>query len=99
MKEIPCTDCDVANCFINIYCSQIQQEEITNGSTFTHYETGQLIFKDGDKVVGMFFIHSGKVMIYNGGSQEENILSVWPERRYFGPPWIWWKTVLSRIMQ
>ena len=39
-----------------------------------HYNKGELLFKEGDKVEGMYFIHAGKVKVYKKWDDEKELI-------------------------
>lgn len=39
-----------------------------------HYNKGELLFKEGDKVEGMYFIHSGKVKVHKKWDDEKELI-------------------------
>lgn len=67
-----CENCSHYNCFINKYCSNEWKPLITHYKTSTDYPAGATIFDEGDPVLGIFQIYSGKIKVvtsFNGDKE------------------------------
>jgi CRP-like cAMP-binding protein len=67
-----CENCHHYNCFINKYCSDEWKPLITLYKTSTEYPAGATIFSEGDPVLGIYQIYSGKIKVvtnFNGGKE------------------------------
>ena len=67
-----CESCSHYNCFINKYCSDEWKPLITLYKTSTVYPAGATIFSEGDPVLGIYQIYSGKIKVvtsFNGGKE------------------------------
>ncbi len=67
-----CEKCNHYNCFINKYCSTEWKPLITHYKTSTDYPAGATIFSEGDPVLGIYQIYSGKIKVvtsFNGNRE------------------------------
>lgn len=67
-----CENCSHFNCFINKYCSAEWKPLITHYKTSTDYPVGATIFSEGDPVLGIYQIYSGKIKVvtsFNGNKE------------------------------
>ncbi len=67
-----CENCTHYKCFINKYCSAEWKPLITHYKTSKDYPAGSIIFKEGDPVLGIFQIYTGKIKVvnsYNGDKE------------------------------
>ena len=62
-----CNNCTSTNCFINRYVSAEWKEKIITGKSAQRYKSGTSVLKEGEPVLGIYFIFSGKVKVYNTG--------------------------------
>mgnify|MGYP002725456610 CR=1 FL=1 len=72
MMKRKCEKCNHYNCFINKYCSNEWKPLITHYKTSTDYPAGATIFSEGDPVLGIFQIYSGKIKVvtsFNGDKE------------------------------
>ncbi len=58
-----CETCRHTNCFINKFCSSEWKPLITFHKTTLNYDGGDVIFREGDNVEGIFQIYSGKIKV------------------------------------
>lgn len=63
-----CTDCH-SSCLINKYCSKQWKQIIERQKTTGVYREKQVVFSEDNLVFGVYFIHKGKVKIFNTGKQ------------------------------
>jgi len=65
MRERPeCTDCKV---FKKSYFSTLEDEDLENlkyEKSASFYKTGQIVFQEDSRAVGVYCLHSGKVKLY-----------------------------------
>ncbi len=59
-----CKICTNTECFLFKHSSVRWNEEFSKNKLFTHYKKNQLIFKEGDVTMGIYFIQKGKVKVY-----------------------------------
>lgn len=72
MMKRKCEKCNHLNCFINKYCSNEWKPLITHYKTSTDYPAGATIFSEGDPVLGIYQIYSGKIKVvtsFNGDKE------------------------------
>lgn len=70
-----CENCSHYNCFINKYCSAEWKPLITHYKTSTDYPVGATIFSEGDPVLGIYQIYSGKIKVVTSfNSNKERIV-------------------------
>jgi CRP-like cAMP-binding protein len=64
-----CSSCDSKGCFIRQFVSNEWKENIAAHKSVRFYAQGQKIFREGDPVLGIYFIYRGKVKVYNTGPE------------------------------
>ena len=72
IMERKCESCNHYNCFINKYCSTEWKPLITHYKTSTDYPAGATIFSEGNPVLGIYQIYSGKIKVvtsFNGDKE------------------------------
>jgi len=67
MKEVSCDSCASIKCFIKNCGSNSLKEFISNKKRTSFYKEKQHIIFEGDKVLGLFFIMSGKIKVVSSG--------------------------------
>lgn len=67
-----CSDC--ANSFDNVFCriKGARLDELLNEKTYTGYQKGEFIFKEGTRSFGIFCLNSGKVKLVKAGEDGRN---------------------------
>ena len=65
--------CD-KSCFMCRHCLTEWLPAIEANRTNTDYKKGQLIFKEGDKVDGMFFVYSGSVKVHKQWGDDKELI-------------------------
>jgi len=58
-----CTDCDLLNCMINLYCDKDWRELIDKHKSTLQFPKGTRFITEGENVQGMYIVHNGKVKI------------------------------------
>lgn len=67
--------CDLKSCFLCQKCLPEWKPAIAANRKTLHFKKGELIFKEGDKVDGIYFVYSGKVKVHKKwGSEKELII-------------------------
>jgi len=66
-----CEKCTHVNCFINKYCSPAWKPLITYYKSSIDYPAGATIFSEGDPVLGIYQIYSGKIKVITSYSAEK----------------------------
>jgi len=62
-----CNNCISENCFINKYVDSEWKKKINQNRLTQGIKKGEIIFREGDPVTGIYFIFKGKVKVYNSG--------------------------------
>jgi len=62
-NEINCINCKNVNCFLKQYCSVEYLNKISTNITQNLYRKGDHIFREGNLIFGIYFIHEGSVKI------------------------------------
>ena len=84
-KSPLCEKCVRLNCLINMYCSQKLKIFLDSQKLFFSYKKAQSVFREGNSVSGVYFIHNGKIKIYNTGKKsKQNIVRLVTSGEMFG---------------
>jgi CRP-like cAMP-binding protein len=67
-------NCDLQSCSFCRSCLKEWLPAIAANRKNYHYTKGELLFKEGDKVEGMYFIHSGKVKVHKKWDDEKELI-------------------------
>ncbi|MCX6292270.1 MAG: Crp/Fnr family transcriptional regulator [Bacteroidetes bacterium] len=65
--KISCQDCANKQCFVQQYCFADWINRIDQSKNQAWYKRGQYIFREGDRVFGIYFIQQGKVKVVSTG--------------------------------
>ena len=68
---INCNNCSTANCFVKQYCSDKYLRIISEAKETSIYKQDQYIAYEGNTILGLFFLHSGKAKIISSGLGEK----------------------------
>lgn len=66
-KDIECVNCLTADCFIKKYCSAEYLASMNEMKNISFYKDNQYVAYEGNSVMGLFFIQSGRVKIVSAG--------------------------------
>jgi CRP-like cAMP-binding protein len=66
--------CDLKSCTLCLSCSKEWLPAIDANRKVFHVKKGELLFKEGDEVKGMFFIHSGLVKVHKRWDEEKEMI-------------------------
>jgi CRP-like cAMP-binding protein len=66
--------CDLQSCSFCRSCLKEWLPAVAANRKNYHYNKGELLFKEGDKVEGMYFIHSGKVKVHKKWDDEKELI-------------------------
>lgn len=70
-------NCDLKSCVLCTQCQQDWLPAIDASRKSYHYNKGELLFKEGEEVSGMYFINTGLVKVHKKwGSEKELILRI-----------------------
>ncbi len=69
-KKPTCPDCEIENCFIKS-CKDASQEFVSNEKLCIYYRKGQQVITEGQLIVGLHFIYSGKVKVSTSWAGEK----------------------------
>ncbi len=80
-------DCDLATCFLCRLCIKEWLPAIDAQRKNFYFKKGELLFREGDEVPGMYFIYSGTVKVHKQwGKEKELIVRFARKGRYCWPP-------------
>ncbi|MDH5597586.1 MAG: Crp/Fnr family transcriptional regulator [Cyclobacteriaceae bacterium] len=72
---LKCEECSNNFCVINKYCHQEWRTLLTQYRQDFEYQAGEMIFREGEQVSGIYIVHDGKVKILaNHGSNKSSII-------------------------
>jgi CRP-like cAMP-binding protein len=66
--------CDLKSCTLCLSCNKEWLPAIDANRKVFHLKKGELLFKEGDEVKGMFFIHSGLVKVHKRWDEEKEMI-------------------------
>jgi CRP/FNR family transcriptional regulator len=67
-------NCDLKSCAFCRTCLKEWSPAIEANRKNYHFKKGELLFKEGDKVKGMYFIYSGKVKVHKKWDAEKELI-------------------------
>src|ERR1035437_9977893 len=67
ITKICCNECNNTICLIKQYCLPIWIKKIEQNKIQMEYKAGDYIFREGDRVHGIYFIKHGKVKVISTG--------------------------------
>ncbi len=65
--QINCSDCTNKLCYIQQHCSPNWVSILSASKNQLWYKKGQYIFREGDRIFGLYFVERGKVKIISTG--------------------------------
>ncbi|MEO8416139.1 MAG: Crp/Fnr family transcriptional regulator [Ginsengibacter sp.] len=68
------TNCNYKNCFLCRFCLPEWIPAIEANKKTFHYKKGDLIFKEGEDVKGIYFVYSGTVKIHKKWGKEKELI-------------------------
>lgn len=66
--------CDLKSCFLCKRCLPEWIPAIGTHRQNLHYKKGELIFREGDPVNGIYFVYSGKVKVHKSWGREKELI-------------------------
>jgi CRP-like cAMP-binding protein len=66
--------CDLKSCTLCLSCTKEWLPAIDANRKVFHLKKGELLFKEGDEVKGMFFIHSGLIKVHKRWDEEKEMI-------------------------
>jgi len=66
--------CDLKSCFLCQKCLPEWLPAIDTHRKSLHFKKGELIFKEGEKVNGIYFVYSGKVKVHKKWGTEKELI-------------------------
>src|SRR5258708_35226270 len=66
--------CDLESCFLCNRCLPEWKPAIAEHRDSLHFRKGEMIFKEGDKVEGIYFVCSGKVKVHKQWGTEKELI-------------------------
>ncbi|MEO6733428.1 MAG: Crp/Fnr family transcriptional regulator [Ferruginibacter sp.] len=67
-------DCDLHSCFLCRLCLPEWLPAIKANKKTIHFKKGELIFKEGDEVKGMYFVFTGTVKVHKKWGKEKELI-------------------------
>ena len=77
-------DCDLKSCFFCTLCLKDWLPAIDANRKTYHYKKGEVIFKEGDAVTGVYFVYNGKVKVHKQWGDKELIIRFANKSQIFG---------------
>ena len=73
--RVECPTCPTKQFFVQQHCTPEWIQIINRSKEQTVYQKGQLLFREGDRVSGLYFVQNGKVkVVSNGLNDKEHIV-------------------------
>lgn len=66
-RRIDCVDCNCLKCYVRKFCTDLEQSKISSSKDLNNYRTGDSIFKEGNTMLGIYFIMHGAVKVVTSG--------------------------------
>lgn len=66
--------CDLSSCFFCTNCISEWKELIAVKKKTIHFKKGELIFKEGNKVNGIYFLYSGAVKVHKQWANQKELI-------------------------
>ncbi|MDP4265268.1 MAG: Crp/Fnr family transcriptional regulator [Bacteroidota bacterium] len=67
-------DCDLKSCFLCRFCLPEWKDAILSKKTTLSFKKGKEIFREGERVKGIFFIYSGSVKVYTQWTGQKELI-------------------------
>ena len=77
-------DCDLKSCFFCTLCLKDWLPAIDANRKTYHYKKGEIIFKEGHPVTGVYFVYQGKVKVHKQWGDKELIIRFANQGQIFG---------------
>ena len=77
-------DCDLKSCFFCTHCLKDWLPAVDANRKTYHYKKGEVIFKEGDPVTGIYFVYKGKVKVHKQWGDKELIIRFANKGQIFG---------------
>ncbi len=71
-----CISCDRKNCFINQYCNHEWKALLTKNKKTYSIPSGELIFKQGEAVDGIYTVYAGYIKVFESDEHTERIVDL-----------------------
>jgi len=68
------TDCDLTSCFLCRLCIKEWLPAVDAQRKNFHFKKGELLFREGEEVPGMYFIFSGTVKVHKQWGKEKELI-------------------------
>lgn len=68
-------ECDLKSCFLCKLCLREWLPAIEANKKTLHFKKGELIFKEGDEVKGIYFVFSGTVKVHTKWGKEKELIT------------------------
>lgn len=77
-------DCDLKSCFFCTLCLKDWLPAVDAHRKTFHFKKGEVIFKEGDPVTGVYFVYQGKVKVHKQWGDKELIIRFANQGQIFG---------------
>jgi len=71
---MPVNNCDLNSCFLCRFCIPEWKSAISVNKKTIDFKKGKEIFREGEKVRGIFFIYSGSVKVYKHWTDDKELI-------------------------
>lgn len=65
---------DHTHCFLCEYCLPDWQEAVMHHAEIRHFKRGQEIFREGEPVMGVYFLHAGHVKVHKRWGSDKDLI-------------------------
>lgn len=66
--------CDLNTCFMCMYCLKEWAPAINANRKMFYFKKGEMLFKEGDEVKGIFFVYSGTVKVHKEWTDDKELI-------------------------
>jgi CRP-like cAMP-binding protein len=67
-------NCDLNTCFLCTFCLNDWKPAIAANRQNIHLKRGQQVFKEGDKVTGIYFVYEGSIKVHKKWDMEKELI-------------------------
>ena len=68
------TDCNIESCFLCQSCMPAWRAAIAANKQTLAFRKGEVIFREGDKVQGIFFLYEGAVKVHQSWEEQKELI-------------------------
>jgi len=67
-------ECDLQSCFMCRLCLKEWKPAISASKRNFHYDKGEIIFREGEKVNGIYFVYTGSIKVHKKWGEDKEII-------------------------